>query len=1133
MAISQAIVPAQVLAEDCCYSCDRYHPFEMSSVLSKKGEGQRGEQRAAARGKTDARLAKANRTLSRGGVGKIEGMSTSTSGAHFKDARMSNDKGIVGHRRGSSQSLTLDLVGLDLGRQARLESMGEEAGSKNQPSYAKQPSPVRPRDAEQQKQQGDRFAIDSSQQKAGEDSFFAHLRSCEDSHDILTSSDVLPVPDPSNSAAESTKGEEGPHSICSDSSEQVLGGFASLGYDSNAQSRNNLDLDTGANSAPTSTPASPCFGITPSQAVSPWRTLVPIVHDAMETLDTLSIEEMGLHSINVGSSDDWEGVTLSYPCETCHHSEVPEMGNAVDAQWTVARSMKRQRKWIVTPKSPTSSRTVVISDHVVSRQEQQQQQQQTLSGQATFELRFLQANNAATSSTILLASPAIHRLLAAEGTGALEGSDSTPALSSLGVHEEQSRPAPITASVQVASTSVSCGSVGEDRRPMMPPKAATVAHTDELKLVLGHSKSSSTIHASVAMVDLESRRPSLGKSISHDSIAFHPTSPASNSPRPSTYMAPTASDNIPLSMRSLQKMNSMLSLPQPPLDRLPTESFAPFGDYTIGLDPLDSPGTAATGPLLTSSGLGPSPRTSIQDVRSHQSMRDRTPVLSLVDPSRMADYHRHQMEAAGNAPPVRWNTSWQPMSPNSMAKFTLRKDQRLSDWFRKKVLPITGSSHMNILSPPLPPAWEPKREQRMQGVAIPAMTRMTPRGAKSVTKGAKSVKALSTSTTSATTLATTTSSDGDTGQQTTSETGDATSPVESPSSTSQSSLSSLTKEESREGEQSNIQLGDADTVPLAQMHTFHGHNVWPGVFSTRNERRRSNSDDNLAALGEAEKRRLEVLGKEWATRKPQMTTVHGNFMAPNNDDSLVRFSSSMPPHSVLCLYGDYARRRPRLATPVDLIGLVDAPAQSITMVVPLPMASNDGVAARYLRVSFVPFGLDSAAPSSDGNDAGRISMDQAMLPPAALHSSQAVSHATWYKKLTHVWGANARSGNPSSNEEEPESRADRHVACLAPVRTKRRNSTVESFRIIAKILEHPDGEEHQSTSTTGLDGPLPAPFPFPVILGVCDRQRSLKLIPEGWQAIGLLNGPAEAGTNNPMSGVADLIIAGCAACMDL
>lgn len=1091
MAIGQAIYSTRIAGPQTSF----FYPFETSDNTSQHLEENHfaiggGQARKRPRGNN---MVKPNRSMSTG-VSKRKGTTSNNAKSSSSSIQSTSIPTTCNrpldptrttprraeHRRQSSQSLTLDLEGLDLGQGivGTLEQTREESSTLGNKRVENR-SRSRFRSTSDSKSQGDSpreaaaattltnpTSSTTTERVIGgpiEDSFFAHLRNCEVSHDILDTAHALSLCDSNPSVEKDLQ-----------SAQQVLGGFASLGYASNAPSQINLhhpDLDyEGSNTS--SVPGSPFLNHRKTATCS-WSTLVPLLHDPMSTLDILSIEEMGLHSIDVGSSEVWEGFRLAYHCEDCQDDEEEE---AKQAQWTIARSSKRQRKWIVTPESSSSeSRTIVVSNHVnASARPDSNKMDQSLSassrleassvftGQSKFDLRFLQAGTTAPNLTVLLANHATHKLI----------------ISRNGIDEYQQEinldgSAPLSSAKEgLATVSVHHDLQSTNRTDKSTegwPSMRSMATTRlDVNPPLNHAKSSSTIHAPASpIIQLESRRPSLGRSVSHESLAFH----------------------------SIQQESSPRQFGHSPLRPYPSQSTvqtAPVNDFAFSNYSLDLRDSKKE--IFKAISVEESPKASTQIKRQQQQsnnsnsqqqdLRPRTPILSLIDSERMAEYHRLSNQSSGFTRTT-----------------TLRKDRRLSEWFKKKVMPTSP-----IIPPPLPAAWEQTMDQ--YAIANPAL--IAPASTiRNSTKPNKIVK---------------TSRPGNSPKSSSNSTAEV-SPfhIKSSFNISTSSLSSNARS-SEEGEYRRP-INMSMPTPLSQIQTIKGQNVWPGVFSQRYERRRSNSDDNIAALGEAARRRLEVLGEDamTPTQENSTRTDYMDLVTACQDDSLNQFSLSMPDQSILSAYGEFALRDLRgKAAPFELLNIDSVPSQALTMIIPLPINNyqrSDQRAARYLRISYVPFGKNLSNHGGEDLDREYYETDPSALIPHSTVSSN------WYKKLTHAWSSGPRSGSPGSNEEEQETLSiDIHSANLA--NNKNNHNEVESFRIIAKVLENPNVDVINKD-----DNLLPSPTPFPVILGLCDQQRILKLIPEGWQAISLPDGPAEIGS--PLGGVADLIMAGCAACMEL
>jgi hypothetical protein len=273
-----------------------------------------------------------------------------------------------------------------------------------------------------------------------------------------------------------------------------------------------------------------------------------------------------------------------------------------------------------------------------------------------------------------------------------------------------------------------------------------------------------------------------------------------------------------------------------------------------------------------------------------------------------------------------------------------------------------------------------------------------------------------------------------------------------------------------------------------------------------------------------------------------------------------------------------------LHTAPDLLGLEEVPQDAMTMLLTLPLSNNADAtfASRYLRVSFVPFhdgGCEDNFPVTATGYVGPYGDEWNDNPTTpASHG-----HHTWYKRLARPFHAQSTGSGSGENvsDDEHHIASSRTTTNLGLAEEK-----CQSFRIIARVLANPKASElttavqqqrkissalaqdagklagSYAIASQTVNASLPQPFSFPVILGVYDQQGHLDLIPEGWQAIGLALGPAPAfvigstagsapdaarnklsvathtfntaaQVSHPLRGVADVIIAGCAACMNL
>lgn len=1142
------------------------------------------------------------------------------------------------HRRGSSQSLKLDLDGLDLGARpadvSRKSNMLEDIVSSPtlQPTMISQGSDatalapdsgktVMPEQHLQQQQQqvpqqGDGTNAD---QKTPVDSFFAHLRDCEESNDILPAEDVL------GSSSVSDDVEER-HSTTllraleGTGSEQVLGGFASLGYgyDRSAAMRGSVSSSvphspanalssTIAAKARGSTVARPLMHEEDEAESSPWSTLSVVQHDPLETLDILSIDEMGLHSIDVGSAEDWEGSRLSARLDSCSScSTHDEIASPLD--WTVARSVRRHRKWVVAPSSALTqesidnaeevARAVVVSDHLASKvASKDDQPPATFSGMASFELRFLQAGSAAPNCTIILANPQTQRELAVSTPGSASATDAghsptSTAPSLLGGSR---------ADDNSTATSADLGWPSLRARTASKPGssvATTVKRPESLKL----SKSHANTAQAEPFVNLESRRPSLGKSVSHESLgvttpklppsAKEVESNASRKSLPPVPLFSAAGTTMSLSASSSSSTgdstfgHSQLT----PIQALPSEGQSPFGDYTLELEGGPQRGRASNlsrMAAVTGDSLGPSPRSSMTEMRGLGS-----PVLSTIDPARMAAYQRlarggSPLRESKLAPPP------QQQQSNSGSTMSSRKDnnKRISEWFRKKVLP-SNSAPLSSLSVS---AWDSLQSPSSsigEGVGVgrasaPAFTQGLPSLSKVPSAKSSKGKSSSSSKTSSGRPSVNSPPAARVSQF-------AFSPPSSDAETKEgvqgrrglrkvNSIAAFQKRPDSAPETSENEHPRAATPALgsvlsrSNLGTNQQAAMWPHL---RGDRRRSSSDDNIAALADFARRRE----REEASAAKRFVALSSSTQTKDMPLSPPLSAHNSAPSAP---WNSDSHSRVPVMINSGLIGIDNVPADAVTMVIPLPVASasfSSVKTERYLRIAFVPFKAADLPPErqnhkhrhghqhslssqqqqqsqsppnlQDSTEQQRTGFEPGSPPPSSSLASP--TSINWYRKLAHAWNSTtggSSSGSSGATQSSPGSSPNaldnedamstprrishtQHDRCRLP--TRRRQSTVQPFRITAQVFAASEAYSHSPSSLdSSSSSSIPAPMSFPVVLGICDSSRNLDLVPEGWATIGLSQGPASslsspASSNKPfMMGVADIILAASAACMDL
>lgn len=1075
-------------------------------------------------------------------------------------------------RRPSSQSLMLDLDGLDLGQHPQSSSslkpiVNSPLSSSWQkesllPARAISTNPSSQQTSSHQRHDSDHQCGHVESQFHDEDTFAAHLRDCEDAHDIPTVETFLQ--NPLKRPFEEQKAQHNSLSTSPfpDTNEYVLGGFASLGIvkSSRPPMKTSMGSDTDLTGSTSSIGLISSLGT--EDKLSPWTTLKTQQRNADEIVDILSIDEMGLHSINVGSSDDWRGTGLI----AIGGSENNEQDLKSKAEWSVARNQKRQRKWIVAPATQIPERTVVVSDHITRKKNADLLtilHPSAFSGFSSFSLRFLQAGIRSPDCTIVLATPATHRRRIEEQQWKASPV-STSNLSSKGLHEEQMQSWDVGTSTTTTNDEDTWPSLrARTISTNLPPFGAQSPVLRERRLT--HSKSTSTIVASFP-VEIESRRPSLGKSMSHEGLA------PDQSPKPNedSFNDPTA---------SFDSVHTRSFKPATAIFGIHATSKSPFEHYAI--DNKMGTSTFTNPRSMSPSAAAPqdsdlSPRSSMsamnatvkKEIRAKE--QQRTPVIPSSRGFETSNSNTKKSNFGVDVP--------SPLAQTSTAFVSGKREKRLGDWLRRKVLPVgSNSAHTpsnsqsttssSFRSPPLPPAWE-----TMKG-DVYSSPRLGPQSV--IEASGKEMF-------------------------------------------DYNNLAGRVDMSKSSGNTTDSNL-KAYPYQIDALEAAAATSMIPSDLIA--QRRRSNSDDIVTAINEAQRKRAQALmmgnDAEFATRKARSSSGNAKMMQSSTihpegikqdlsfNTKISSASTSEAGHSEIgsdqaAAAAALLESTPKVFAP-DLLGLGDVPSEAMTMIIALPLGNHteSSYASRYLRVSFVPF--QAATSSSHGSEdmqlgssnvgisnSGGVQFDSPLLHVLSLNhtnnqqeaisqtegtgneqSNSSSSGLNWYRRLAHAWHATPSTQSASSDDESSAYNrspppgmigANTNEQLSKPFVT---NDKREPFRIIAKVLSNDHlpssfvglkgvNESETTTSSTSTTTPLtnavnqgvPQPFSFPVILGMCDNLGRLDLIPEGWQAIGLANGPAPdyipvnsntttINVPHPLRGVADLIIAGCAACMDL
>ncbi|CAO1622792.1 unnamed protein product [Parajaminaea phylloscopi] len=342
-----------------------------------------------------------------------------------------------------------------------------------------------------------------------------------------------------------------------------------------------------------------------------------------------------------------------------------------------------------------------------------------------------------------------------------------------------------------------------------------------------------------------------------------------------------------------------------------------------------------------------------------------------------------------------------------------------------------------------------------------------------------------------------------------------------------------------------------------------------GPFAPHLYHRRGSASDESVALNAGKSDRKKMMGGT----SHRQAAKHRSVMIVSSDGQARQDVVSGPSHPTAGLPSDAvpsspSRRRaaadatptpsrqPHVLTcPDPLLGLEGVPESALTMLLPLgsPRERSEGNVRRYLRVAFVPF-------SCQRRHDHHACAAQCTQPPT-LSSLNTVPQ--WYRRLGKTLGqdpsalassgtgtdatapsANATSGSSAGPEAflfgagPAPKPSELPTVAEAAFSDNRRSSSVEAFRVTAQVVSAPLPPSAQTTDEVGRakgsrpPAVLPNVTPFPVILAVCFNGKSLDFLAEGWEALNLGSGPAEQ-PSDAMYGVADVIVAGCAAVMDL
>ena len=266
-----------------------------------------------------------------------------------------------------------------------------------------------------------------------------------------------------------------------------------------------------------------------------------------------------------------------------------------------------------------------------------------------------------------------------------------------------------------------------------------------------------------------------------------------------------------------------------------------------------------------------------------------------------------------------------------------------------------------------------------------------------------------------------------------------------------------------------------------------------------------------------------------------------------------------------------------------LLGLEAVPGGALTMLIPLPLIGRSRAqdAVAYMRVNFVPFNSSAAAAAaaaaaaigkelaSGVNNAsmqfgGSPGVESASTTLSASVSSgsspfsersgaaKSSEQSSWKRKLglSSSRSANNAGAGAYQSQSAAAAAANSQAATEAGVaahkspqlgsnnnkiKDKDKNNKFEPFRVTAIVHDAP----WTSRSSTEVDPRLPEPSAFPVVLGYCNDSKGFEMVPEGWASLRLAGPmPTKADGSpldgrHPSHGVTDLIVAACVAVMDV
>ncbi|KAJ1036261.1 hypothetical protein NDA18_000126 [Ustilago nuda] len=1037
-------------------------------------------------------------------------------------------------RHYSAETLQLDLDGLDLGGNSPHSPISTNSAAQRR---LRSPSNNAPLSSSKQPfamlADVDPFCTSCASQARThkalhtlEDSFTHHLRAeCSDYREIMSSQVVL------NAAADKQRRlqqaqldapEAHPRRRYSISHGQVLGGFASLGLQTESPveplapaPQQSLVTLTNPSTQPCQAPLTPIewrdsFGTSaaaPVSSTSPkWAHLTARPCNPLEPLDVLSIQEMGFHSLDIGSLNDWEGCKLSAEilCPLNGHQRI---------QWSVAQTTRRNNKWVVVPNatltcgnlehltsSEQAERTVIVSAPSLLLQEGQasaaaaphREQAQAMppaavrglsanhpssmpfSGKAGFELRLLRPTAGSISPPVYLANASTHRFLHQ-------------------YRKHNNR----TSSSQLDKTCIANASAAPQ---------SSVKTSQPIYPVLRRSRSRPYLRHSAVPLRRSRSKPYLGASAQQRQAAEGSTASINTQDfAPSLPGDPLARIHPGESWPSARSRHS---------DSLSSFDSATTSDADSDTSDDDEHAALSTSNLCERGNKHHTARFNAIPMasagrakRSHSPSSSASRGISSTSETSAAwagwqhnslESQRFQQQSNGSASYEA--ESWQGSSPTTastssasasskqsrsrkgLQRALQKKDKMLNSWFKRRP-EHTAASHQNH---------HPKMPH--ESVSCPAMSRQ-----RQISAGSSLAR------------------DKDDASRV-------------PASTllTENALEIFQRSMFRPASPDSTIMGSrrgSEALTQKNIEPAAGRNFQDKIAAT---------DDGFASKLTPKQGHTDRIDNCVAVNST-LTELYGW----NGQEATSKLLCATFAGTALSATGSALQHLDEQSV---LLGLDAVPAEALTMLIPLPLIGRSRAqdAVRYMRVNFVPFG-SFADPFEAGAGGSGATAPNTSSP--VNESESGLSHSTSTGSSSFGSHRDGLSTSFTSKSTEHASNWKRKLGLRRdPITaqtqqrsdpTQPQSPTPAAFRITAIV--------HDAPWATRISDPrLPEPGTFPVVLGYCNGSKGLEMVPEGWGALKLAGvaEPTKAdGTKldevHPLKGVTDLIVAACTAVMDV